>query len=103
MENLYEKWETLSPVEKFQYAEEYWDAVESPNKWYKMSEFDNEFEDYPPFEVARKLAMGKFNPYDGFFKYDHNGNVVSGTSSDVMLTINDNIDEIIDYFEEKEY
>lgn len=103
MENLYEKWETLSPVEKFQYAEEYWDAVESPNKWYAMNDFDNHFADYSPFEIVRKLAMGKFNPHDSFFKYDHNGNVISGTSADVMVTINDNIDEIIDYFEEQEY
>ena len=60
-------------------------------------------QDYSPYEIARKLATGKFNPYDSFFKYDHNGNVISGRSADVMVTINDNIDDIIDYFEEQEY
>ena len=55
MENLYEKWETLSPVEKFKYAEEYWDAVESPNKWYAMSDFDNQFADYSPLKLHANL------------------------------------------------
>lgn len=101
MENFYNKWEGFTDVQKFKCAQEYWDAVESPNKWYAMSEFDNQFADYSPFDIVRQLKMGEFNPYDSFFKYDRNGNVISGTSSDVILAINDDIDDIIDYFEER--
>lgn len=55
MENFYNKWEGFTDVQKFKCAQEYWDAVESPNKWYAMSEFDNQFADYSPFDIVRQL------------------------------------------------
>ena len=40
MERLYKIWETLSPIDKFFYAQEYWKSVNSPKMWYGMNEID---------------------------------------------------------------
>ena len=97
MEDLYEIWENLSPVDKFFYAQRYWEATKSPKMWYGMNDFDEKFEGYDPIDVVSALQPRGFDIRDNFFKYDEHHLVMSGNAQDVMKDIEEDLDQIIEF------
>lgn len=97
MERLYKIWKSLSPIDKFFYAQEYWKSVNSPNMWYGMNEIDTKLKGYKPIDVLSILQPKEFDIRDSFFRYNEQHLLVSGNAEDVMKDINSDIDKIIEF------
>lgn len=101
MERLYRIWKTLSPIDKFFYAQKYWKSVNSPKMWYRMNEIDEKLKGYKPIDVLSIIQPKEFDIRDSFFRYNEHHLLVSGNAEEVMKDIDSDMDNIIKYNSEE--
>lgn len=67
------------------------------NEIYSMeAEFDDIMYGTKPFDLARMIHFGSFNPMDDYFWFDGNANLESGDKYELGISDDDMVDFIID-------
>lgn len=79
-----------------------WDDSFDECQWYDMEALDGFLSGSTPTEILNMGWFGSergFNPNRDYFKFDADGNLVSGWDIDVVADIKDFIPDIIDYLQ----
>lgn len=67
------------------------------DRYYDMDEFDELHSGSTPWEIARAIHFGNFNPCDNYFRYNAYGNLESNDYRDYSAYLDDNfVDEVIE-------
>ena len=81
-----------------------WNGYLNDDHYYDMDEFDELHSGSTPWEIARAIHFGDFNPCDNYFRYNVYGNLESTDYKDYSNYLDDNfIDEIIDNADHLDY
>lgn len=68
---------------------------------FDMDDFDEVLEYLTPYDIARKVCYGKFNPYDDYFYIDVYENLYSISKYEVDDYLNDYEDAVYYFLNEK--
>lgn len=67
---------------------------------YLMDDFNELHNGVEPWEVARRIHFGEFNPTDEYWKYNGYGNLESMSEYELVAEMNDNM-EFFEWYNEK--